>query len=179
MLIIRFACILMMASALPATQSKADVFSEESLQPNQLVGAWEALVEREGMAGPSLYQILFVSPQEAWLVEAGSINSEFAHTEFFGRLQSANLDKGQIILEFTPLQGQSKSEYVSVRIEGRATRAGDLKFIEGKIILKRKDDKVSNEHVFFANNLWTRWIVNASIAAEEAINEVRHSNRAK
>ncbi len=123
----QFISMLMIASALVATRSYADIFSIEDLQPDQLVGQWEALVEREGVAGPGIYQIFFVSPQEAWLAQAfssDSSDSDLAQIQFLGRLVSQHLAKGQIELEFTPLQGQSVSEYVSVRVAGRATRAG-------------------------------------------------------
>jgi hypothetical protein len=178
-LIVQFTCTFIIGSALLATRSYAEIASTEDLQPDQLIGPWEALEDREGMAGPCIYQMFFVSSQEAWLARAVASNSDFADIQFFGRLVSAHLAKGQIKLEFALLQGQSKSEYTSIRIEGKATRTGSLKLIEGKIILSQENGKVSTEQVAFGNALWTRWIPNASVAAEKAINEARQRSQAK
>ena len=178
-LIVQTTCISMIGFALLATRSYAEIASIEDLQPDQLIGPWEALGDREGMAGPRIYQMFFVSSQEAWLARAVASSSDFADIQFFGRLVSTHLDKGQIKLEFAALPGQSESEYTSIRIEGKATRTGSWKFIEGKIILSQQDGKVRTEHVFFLNTLWTRWIPNASVEAEKAISEARQRSQAK
>jgi hypothetical protein len=178
-LTVQLTCISVIGFALLATPSYADIAATEDLQPDQLIGPWEALAGREGIAGPGIYQMFFVSSQEAWLARAVASDSDFAETQFIGRLVSAELSKGQIKLEFAVLQGQSKSEYTSIRIEGRASRTGALKLIEGKIMLSEEKGNVSTEGVFFANTLWTRWIPSASAAAEKAIIEARGQSQTK
>jgi len=169
-------CILIITLVLVTTRVRSNILPVVDLKPDQLIGSWEALVQREGMVGPSIYQMLFVSPKEAWLAQAAS-DSSFAGLQFLGRLTSEDLANGQIKLEFTALQGQSEPDYVSVQIEGRASSSGDLKIIEGEIIKKEKDGKATSDHVFFANTLWTRSIADASVAAEKAILNARRRSK--
>ncbi len=178
-LIVQTTCISMIGFALLATRSYAEIAPIEDLQPDQLIGPWEALEDREGMAGPCIYQMFFVSSQEAWLARAVASASDFADIQFLGRLVSAHLAEGQIKVEFALLPGQSESKYTSIRLEGKATRAGKLKFIEGKIILSQENGEVSTQPVIFMNTLWTRWIRNASVAAEKAITEARGQSQTK
>src|SRR5438094_642774 len=115
-LVTHFVCILMIALALAGTQLRANVTSIVDLTPDQLVGPWEALEQRQGMVGSSIYQMTFFSPKEAWLVKADPA-SDPGHVQFLGRLVSEGLANGQIKLEFTRVHGQSESDYVSIQIE--------------------------------------------------------------
>lgn len=188
MLIARIICLLTSMLVFAATGSHADITSLVDLTPDQLVGKWEALMQKDGTCGPGVYQMFFSSPKEAWLVQADPA-SDPDHVHFLGRLVSEDLANGQINLEFTLLQLAPReavphyvpveSEIVSIRIQGQAYRSGDAKTIEGKISKTRKDGKITNDHVFFANTLWTRSIADASMVAEKAIIEARRQSQAK
>ena len=153
----RIICLLVSMFVFTATTFRANITPLVDLTPDQLVGPWEALTQRDGICGPGIYQMVFASPKDAWLVEVSS-QSGFNNVQFLGKLVSEDLANGQIKLEFTALQppwSESDPQYVpvepgvvSVQIQGLAYRSGDSKIIEGKIIRKRRDGKVTSDHVF-------------------------------
>jgi|SRR5205085_3355721 len=176
MLFVRFICVVTATVVLGFTRSRAEITPIVDLAPDQLIGPWEAIVQHQGTVGSSIYQILFLSPNEAWLAQAAS-DSHFSVVQFIGRLASENLTNGQIKLEFTAVQGRSESDYVSIQIEGIASGSANQKIIEGKIVKKTKDGRVTSDPVLFAKTLWTRSIVESSVAAEKAIRDARQQNQ--
>ncbi len=78
----------------------ANIQAVSDLTPAGLVGTWEALAAREGMAGPPVFQMSFTAPNVAYLVIADSPDASFP-PRFLGKLTSSSLVKGNIHLQFS------------------------------------------------------------------------------
>ena len=148
--------------------SEGTIASISDLTPNDIVGHWEALMQKEGICGPNVYQMLFSSPKEAMLVEAHP-GSNAKHVQFIGRLLSGEFANGRVKLVFDAIQSDQHFDYVSVEIEGRAYGATDAWMIDGTISKRQEDGTIIKTPLFFRNSLWTRSIAEASVTAEKAI----------
>ena len=146
----------------------ANVQSIQGLVASDLSGVWEAVVERADHPSAGVYQMRFVSPQEAWLVEAWS-HSTADRPQFSGRLVSSEIKDGKVDLRFDVVQQLSEAEYMSIEIKGYGSKAGDQAWIAGEIIITRQNGKTKTERVFFENSIWARSIADASSIAGEAI----------
>ena len=157
----------------------ANIQSISDLTPDGLVGTWEALAARDGIAGPLVFQMSFSAPNAAYLIITDSPDTSFP-PRFLGKLTGSSLVKGNIHLKFSavppypvPALG-TDYEYDRVEIEARATSSGDVgSFIEGTMVTHRSNGKESKLGVCFVNKFWVRDLAQFSKAAQEIINNVR------
>jgi hypothetical protein len=148
-----------------SANSLAEVATIEDLPPSKLVGVWEAIIQRNGVVGPGVYQMHFTTPSSAYFV---AVWPGASRPLFVGRLVSSEIVKGRLKLVFAPIDA-SESDYDSVEIGGRANYSGDEGGIDGKIIIKARNGRVSTDPVIFLNRLWTQSISEASDSAQKAI----------
>jgi hypothetical protein len=152
-----------------SARALGDVESIEDLPPAKLVSVWEAIIQKDGIAGPGVYQMQFTNSVSAYFV---AMWPGASRPLFVGRLASSELSKGHLKLAFTAESG-SESDYDSVQIDARATCTSAQAVIDGEIIVKARDGKVSTNRVLFLNSLWTQSIAEASRNAREILESKR------
>jgi hypothetical protein len=146
------------------------VESIEDLPQTKLVGVWEAMIQKDGVVGPGVYQMHFTDPENAYFV---AMWSGALRPVFLGRLASCEISKGRVKLVFAAVSA-AESNYDSVEIAARATYSGDEAVIDGQIFVKGSDGKVSTDRVFFLNRLWTQSISEASESARKSIENAKN-----
>lgn len=157
-----------LVSWLVAASASATIQSISDLQPEKLVGTWEAIPIHDGIAMEGVYQMSFSGPDRGFFVATSSKFSE-SPPLFLGKLSSAALKDGHVTLEFSPIGASADYEYRRVHIDARGSTSADLALIEGKITIYRRDGKVSTEPVFFANKLWVKDLAGISAAAQRIL----------
>jgi hypothetical protein len=154
-----------------SANSFAEVATIDELPPSKLVGVWEAIIQRNGVVGPGVYQMHFTTPSSGYFVAAWPGASR---PLFVGRLVSAELAKDRIKLVFSPIDA-TESDYGSVEVRGRASYSGDEREgIDGEILIKAQNGRVSTDHVVFLKGLWTQTISEASDRAQKVIQEAQN-----
>src|ERR1700737_998514 len=133
-----------------AASAWATIQSVSDLQPDKLVGTWEAVALSGGLPTTAVYQMTFSAPTAGSFVAVLS-KSAFSPPMFLGKLSSSELKKGHITLQFSPIGDSADYEYQRVEIEGHASSSGDDAWIDGKITIQRRNGKASTEPVLFAN----------------------------
>jgi len=150
-----------------------DVVSVEDLPPDKLVSIWEAIIQRQGLVGPGVYQMHFTIPTSAYFV---AVWPGASRPLFVGRLVSSELSKGHLKLAFAAVEG-SESDYDSIEIDGRATYSSHEGAIDGEIVVKSRNGKISTDRVIFLNRLWTHSIAEASKEARKIIEDAESEHR--
>ena len=115
-----------------STSAFGNVESIEDLPQTRLVGVWEAMIQKDGVVGPGVYQMHFADPKSAYFV---AMWSGALRPVFLGRLASCEISKGRVKLVFAAVSA-AESTYDSIEITARATYSGSEAIIDGQICVR-------------------------------------------